>query len=72
MFTLRRTVAFGLGFLVLLSTAEAQKKRVAVMNFDYAAVSTSVTQTLRHRIRMSARESPTCWWISWLPTACIR
>jgi len=44
MFTLRRTAAFGLGFLVFLSSAEAQKKRVAVMNFDYGAVTTSVTQ----------------------------
>jgi curli biogenesis system outer membrane secretion channel CsgG len=30
--------------LLSFSTAEAQKKRVAVMNFDYAAVTTSVTQ----------------------------
>jgi curli biogenesis system outer membrane secretion channel CsgG len=35
-----------LGVLLLtsLAVAEAQKKRVAVMNFDYAAVSTSVAQ----------------------------
>ena len=44
MFTFRKTAAFGLGFLMFLSSAEAQKKRVAVMNFDYAAVTTSVTQ----------------------------
>src|SRR5215471_11269147 len=30
--------------LLSFSAAEAQKKRVAVMNFDYAAVTTSVTQ----------------------------
>ncbi len=41
---LRKIAASGVLFLTLLSTAEAQKKRVAVMNFDYAAVTTSVTQ----------------------------
>jgi curli biogenesis system outer membrane secretion channel CsgG len=34
----------GVLLLTFLAAAEAQKKRVAVMNFDYAAVSTSVTQ----------------------------
>src|SRR5580698_10283727 len=40
----RRITALGVLFLTFLAAAEAQKKRVAVMNFDYAAVSTSVTQ----------------------------
>lgn len=40
----RRITALGVLFLTFLAVAEAQKKRVAVMNFDYAAVSTSVTQ----------------------------
>ena len=41
---LRRVAVFAVTFLTFLSLAEAQKKRVAVMNFDYAAVTTSVTQ----------------------------
>lgn len=41
---LRKAAVFGMAFLAFLSIAEAQKKRVAVMNFDYAAVTTSVTQ----------------------------
>ena len=41
---LRKAAVFGVIFLTFLSIAEAQKKRVAVMNFDYAAVTTSVTQ----------------------------
>jgi curli biogenesis system outer membrane secretion channel CsgG len=41
---LRKAAAFGAVFLAFLSIAEAQKKRVAVMNFDYGAVTTSVTQ----------------------------
>jgi curli biogenesis system outer membrane secretion channel CsgG len=41
---LRRMTGFGVAFLTFLTGAEAQKKRVAVMNFDYAAVSTSVVQ----------------------------
>jgi curli biogenesis system outer membrane secretion channel CsgG len=41
---LRKTAALGVVFLTFLSIAEAQKKRVAVMNFDYGAVTTSVTQ----------------------------
>jgi curli biogenesis system outer membrane secretion channel CsgG len=40
----RRVAVSGVIFLTFLSIAEAQKKRVAVMNFDYAAVTTSVTQ----------------------------
>ena len=31
-------------FFTILSSAQAQKKRVAVMNFDYATVSSSVRQ----------------------------
>lgn len=41
---LRRMTVLGVLLLTFLAAAEAQKKRVAVMNFDYAAVSTSVTQ----------------------------
>src|SRR5579864_234381 len=41
---LRKTAALGVVFLTFLSIAEAQKKRVAVMNFDYGAVTASVTQ----------------------------
>ena len=41
---LRTIAASGVIFLTFLSGAEAQKKRVAVMNFDYAAVTASVTQ----------------------------
>lgn len=41
---LRRITALSALFLTFLAVAGAQKKRVAVMNFDYAAVSTSVTQ----------------------------
>jgi curli biogenesis system outer membrane secretion channel CsgG len=41
---LRRMTVLGVLLLTLLAVAEAQKKRVAVMNFDYAAVSTSVAQ----------------------------
>jgi curli biogenesis system outer membrane secretion channel CsgG len=41
---LRKIAVLGVIFLTFLSIAEAQKKRVAVMNFDYAAVTTSVTQ----------------------------
>jgi curli biogenesis system outer membrane secretion channel CsgG len=41
---LRKAAAFGVVFLTFLSIAEAQKKRVAVMNFDYAAVTANVTQ----------------------------
>jgi curli biogenesis system outer membrane secretion channel CsgG len=41
---LRRVTVLSTLFLTFLAAAEAQKKRVAVMNFDYAAVSTSVTQ----------------------------
>jgi curli biogenesis system outer membrane secretion channel CsgG len=41
---LRRIAVVGVLFLTFMAVAEAQKKRVAVMNFDYAAVSTSVTQ----------------------------
>jgi curli biogenesis system outer membrane secretion channel CsgG len=41
---MRRVAVFAVTFLTFLSLAEAQKKRVAVMNFDYAAVTTSVTQ----------------------------
>jgi curli biogenesis system outer membrane secretion channel CsgG len=41
---LRRAAALSVAILTFLSIAEAQKKRVAVMNFDYAAVTTSVTQ----------------------------
>jgi curli biogenesis system outer membrane secretion channel CsgG len=41
---LRRMTVLGVLLLTSLAVAEAQKKRVAVMNFDYAAVSTSVAQ----------------------------
>ncbi len=41
---LRRAAAVCVAFLTFLSIAEAQKKRVAVMNFDYGAVTASVTQ----------------------------
>ncbi len=41
---LRRVAVSGLIFVSFLSVAQAQKKRVAVMNFDYAAVTTSVAQ----------------------------
>jgi curli biogenesis system outer membrane secretion channel CsgG len=41
---LRKTAAFGVVLLTFVSIAEAQKKRVAVMNFDYGAVTASVTQ----------------------------
>ena len=41
---LRKTAAFGVVLLTVVSIAEAQKKRVAVMNFDYGAVTASVTQ----------------------------
>ena len=45
---LRRMLVLSVLFLTVLAVApaqgQAQKKRVAVMNFDYAAVSTSVTQ----------------------------
>src|SRR5580698_3112746 len=40
----RRITVLGVLFLTFLAVAEAQKKRVAVMNFDYATVSASVTQ----------------------------
>jgi curli biogenesis system outer membrane secretion channel CsgG len=42
--TLRRIAVLTVLFLTFLTMAEAQKKRVAVMNFDYATVSASVTQ----------------------------
>jgi len=41
---LRRATVLSALFLTFLAVSEAQKKRVAVMNFDYAAVTTSVTQ----------------------------
>ncbi len=41
---LRKAAVLSVVFLTFLSIAEAQKKRVAVMNFDYGAVTTSVTQ----------------------------
>jgi curli biogenesis system outer membrane secretion channel CsgG len=41
---LRRMTVLGVLLLAFLTVGEAQKKRVAVMNFDYAAVSTSVAQ----------------------------
>jgi curli biogenesis system outer membrane secretion channel CsgG len=41
---LRRMTVFGVLLLTFPAVADAQKKRVAVMNFDYAAVSTSVAQ----------------------------
>ncbi len=41
---LRRAAVVGLIFLALPSFAATGKKRVAVMNFDYAAVTTNVTQ----------------------------
>ena len=41
---LRKAAALGVVFLTFLSIAEAQKKRVAVMNFDYGAVTATVTQ----------------------------
>ena len=40
----RRITVLSVLFLTFLAVAEAQKKRVAVMNFDYAAVTTSVRQ----------------------------
>ena len=41
---LRKAAVIAIALLSLLPAAQAQKKRVAVMNFDYAAVTTSVTQ----------------------------
>jgi curli biogenesis system outer membrane secretion channel CsgG len=40
----RKSLILSAAILLSLSAAVAQKKRVAVMNFDYAAVTTSVTQ----------------------------
>ena len=52
---LRKIAVLGVLFLTFLSFAEAQKKRVAVMNFDYAAVSTSVPDFRRIRSRQGHR-----------------
>jgi len=38
-----RGILAGVLFITVLGTAQAQKKRVAVMNFDYSTVQTSVT-----------------------------
>jgi len=39
---MKRNILFGLALLIAASQAQAQKKRVAVMNFDYATVQSGV------------------------------